>query len=301
MRFIRFSTVLMMLSAILAAASLVAVITPGPRLSIEFTGGTLMEFALPEGKTRDDLLVALRSANAPLAESAVLSKTTTDTFFVRTQSLTNEEHLALFDGLSKAMGDGFQELQFTTIGPSVGASLRTRSIVALVAASIAIVLYLAVMFRSMSRSVSSWSFGVAAIIAVMHDVLVTTGIFVVLSYTTSFQLDTLFVTALLSIMGYSVNDTIVIFDRIRDNLLLEGKRRPFADLAVDSLKQSLRRTLNTGVGALIMLFALFLFGAESIRWFTLALILGTVIGTYSSFFIATPLVVLWQQREASRR
>lgn len=124
------------------------------------------------------------------------------------------------------------------------------------------------------------------------------GIFTLLSHFTSFQMDTLFVSALLSIMGYSVSDTIVIFDRIRDNLFAEGKRGDFTEIAERSLRQTVARTLNTGLGALIMLFALFFFGSESIRWFILALIVGTLVGTYSSFFIATPLLTLWRARKS---
>jgi preprotein translocase subunit SecF len=136
---------------------------------------------------------------------------------------------------------------------------------------------------------------VAAIVALLHDIIITVGIFTILSYVTTFQLDTLFISALLSIMGYSVNDTIVIFDRIRDNLSQEGGK-DFGELAERSLRQTLGRTLNTGLGALIMLFALFFLGSESIRWFILTLILGTFIGTYSSFFIATPLLVAWKKK-----
>lgn len=259
-----------------------------------------MEFRLPETATKDTLLMSMRTHDAASTEGAIIATTRDGTVMVRTMSLGNEEHSALVNQLKTDM-PGLQELQFTTIGPTVGASMKLRAFYALLAASIAIVVYLAMVFRALPRSISPWSFGIAAIIAVIHDLLLTIGIFTILSYTTSFQMDTLFVTALLSIMGYSVNDTIVIFDRIRDNLLLEGKRRSFPELAASSLFQTLRRTLNTGIGALVMLFALFFMGAESIRWFTLALIIGTIIGTYSSFFVATPIVVFWHERMTARK
>lgn len=296
MRFFRIANAALVVSALLVIAALVTLFTPGPRLSIEFTGGTLMELRLPEGKTPDDALTSLRSFDASLAGGAITSTTKDGTLFLRTPTITNEQHQEILKRFSTDLGE-VQELQFTTIGPTVGASLRNRAIAALSIAALAIILYLAIVFRSLPQSVSSWSFGIAAIVALAHDLLITVGIFTILSYTTSFQMDTLFVTALLSIMGYSVNDTIVIFDRIRDNLVTEGKRRSFPDIAASSLAQTLRRTLNTGIGALVMLFALFIIGAESIRWFTLTLIVGTLIGTYSSFFVATPLVVLWQQRK----
>ncbi|TSC78688.1 MAG: preprotein translocase subunit SecF [Candidatus Peregrinibacteria bacterium Gr01-1014_25] len=300
MRFFRLAKFAIAVSGLLMAVSAVLLVVPGPRLSIEFTGGTLMEFALSENATRDQLMAGIRTFDATLGEATTVSATRTGTALVRTSTLSNEQHTALVAQLQKDVGE-LRELQFTTIGPTVGASLKRRSVIALALASAAIVLYLAVMFRSMPRGISSWSFGIAAIAALIHDILITVGIFSILSHTTSFQMDTLFVTALLSIMGYSVNDTIVIFDRVRDNLLIEGKRREFPSLAAESLAQSLRRTLSTGTGALIMLFALFFLASESIRWFTLTLIVGTIIGTYSSFFVATPLVVFWQERRKAGR
>ena len=258
-----------------------------------------MEFALPEGKGKAELEAALDSfENTDVAlESATVTKTKTDSYFVRTESLTNEEHLALSTHIQKSLGD-VKELQFTTIGPTVGASLKSRAVYALLIATVAIILYVALAFRKVPRKLSPWRFGVIAVVALLHDIIITVGIFTVLSHTTTFQVDTLFVTALLSIMGYSVNDTIVIFDRIRDNLGLgEERHLSFADLAEKSLKQTMTRTLNTGLGALIMLFALFFLGSESIRWFILTLIFGTVIGTYSSFFIAMPLLVYWKKKD----
>jgi len=298
MSFIRLSRVLLPLSGILILASAVVFFVPGPKVSIEFTGGTLMELDLPEGKTNEDLLATLKTfpKEGESLESAAISKTKTDTYFVRIPTLTNEEHTALFAHLETAMGD-IEELQYTTIGPTVGASLKRRAFWALFAASAAIVLYLAAAFRKIPRELSPWTFGLSAIVALVHDIVITIGVFTILSHVTTFQMDTLFVTALLSIMGYSVSDTIVIFDRIRDNLFQEGKRgSDFAEVADRSLRQSFSRTINTGLGALIMLFALFFFGSESIRWFMLALIVGTIVGTYSSYFIATPLVVYWQQK-----
>jgi preprotein translocase subunit SecF len=257
---------------------------------------------LPEGKTSDDLSAALGSFTASGANvaGANLSQTRTGSWFVRTETLNNDQHTALVSHLDATLGD-VTELQYTTIGPTVGASLKQRAFWALLAATIAIVLYLAATFRKIPKSLSPWMFGINAIIAVIHDISITVGIFTILSWYTTFQIDTLFVTALLSIMGYSVSDTIVIFDRVRDNLVEEGKRvQDFTELADRSLRQSFMRTINTGLGALIMLCALFFFGTESIRWFILALIIGTVIGTYSSYFVATPLLVFWKSRSSKR-
>lgn len=296
MSFTRLAAFFLPISVIAVIASVVTLVYPGPVLSIEFTGGTLIELRVPETVTNEQLEQSLQQVDlrdVSLAEATV-TRTQAGTYFVRTASLSTEQHGTLIASLTSDLGT-VEELQYTTIGPTVGASLKIRALYALVAALIAIVLYVAAAFRKIPSHLSPWSFGVATIVALVHDIAITLGIFTILSHTTSFQMDTLFVSALLSIMGYSVSDTIVIFDRIRDNLFAEGKRADFADIAERSLRQTIARTLNTGLGALIMLFALFFFGSESIRWFILALIVGTLIGTYSSFFIATPLLALWKK------
>jgi preprotein translocase subunit SecF len=295
MSFTRLAQFFLPVSAILVVASIVGFVWPGPVLSIEFTGGTLLEIQMPEGATEDGLrqsLEALQLGGEPL--DVTVTRTRTGSEFVRTRTLTTEEHGQLLAALTKDLGQ-VQELQYTTIGPTVGQNLKIRALYALLAALAAIVLYVAAAFRKIPAHLSPWSFGVAAIIALVHDVSITLGIFTILSHVTSFQMDTLFVSAVLSIMGYSVSDTIVIFDRIRDNIFAEGKRGDFTAIAEKSLRQTITRTLNTGLGALIMLFSLFFFGSESIRWFILALIVGTLVGTYSSFFIDTPLLALWRK------
>ena len=294
MSFIRLSRFFLPISVLLVLTSIVLFIVPGPRVGIEFTGGTLMELSIPQGKTADDLEKAMRSFTALPLSDLTITQTRTGTFFVRSTLLTNEEHTALMEHVKTSLG-AVTELQYTTIGPTVGNTLKQRAFWALLAASVAIVVYLAIAFHKVPRELSPWTFGSCAVAALIHDIIITVGIFTVLGYFTTFQIDTLFVTALLSIMGYSVSDTIVIFDRIRDTIFEEGRKSDFAEVANRGLKQSMSRTLNTSLGALIMLFALFLFGSESIRWFMLALIIGTIVGTYSSFFIATPLLVLWQK------
>jgi preprotein translocase subunit SecF len=298
MSFTKASKYLLPLSAVAILASVFVFFRPGPEVSIEFTGGTLMEVELPEGKTASDLdasLEAFSQEGLDLSEPSI-SQTRTGSHFVRIQTLSNEQHTDLLAHLNTTLGE-VRELQYTTIGPTVGESLKQRALWALLAASAAIIIYLAAAFRKIPKAYSPWTFGIAAIIALVHDIVITVGIFTILSHYTTFQIDTLFVTALLSIMGYSVSDTIVIFDRVRDNLNEAGKRSgDFGEIVDLSLRQSFSRTINTGLGALIMLSALFFFGSESIRWFMLALIVGTVIGTYSSYFVATPLLVLWKKK-----
>jgi len=300
MSLIQLSKSLLVLSAAAMVASIVLLVQPGPKLSMEFTGGTLMNIVPPAGKTKADIQDAIESFRTaddkPLGNFA-LSTTREGNLLIRSGTLSNEDHLALLAHLQQKTGGTIDEEQFTTIGPTVGATLKRQSVYALIVASIGIVLYIAFAFYRVPRKLSPWRFGIFAVVAMIHDTLITAGIFVVLGLYTNFEIDTLFVTALLTTLGYSVNDTIVIFDRIRENVAFADKNEDFAITAERSLRQSITRTLNTGLGALIMLFCLFFFGSESIHWFMLALIVGTFLGTYSSFFVATPLLVFLRKKD----
>ena len=296
MSFIKLSRFFLPLSGLLVLASLAVFIYPGPIVSIEFTGGTLMEMGVPQGKTQADLNTSLHSftlTGRSLEQS--LSRTKTGTYFVKTATLSNEEHTALIAHVKNDLGN-VDELQYTTIGPTVGANLKERAFWALLVASLVIMAFVAFAFRKIPRSLNPWTFGAAAIVALVHDITILLGVFTILSHYTTFQVDTLFTTALLSIMGHSVSDTIVIFDRIRETLSHSDKHETFAHVADKALHACISRTINTGLGILIMLTSLFIFGSESIRWFILALIIGTIVGMYSSYFVATPLLVLWKKK-----
>jgi preprotein translocase subunit SecF len=293
---LKLSRIFLPISGLLCLVSVILFVYPGPRLAIDFTGGTLMEVSLPEETTKEDISTALASfeVDPPLGNVA-LSQTVEGSVFLRMRDLQNEEHIALLDHLTQNVGE-ILERQFTTIGPTVGATLKKRAFWALGLAAIAIILYIAFAFRKVPRRLSPWRFGIIAVITLCHDVLITVGIFVLLSNYTAFEFDTLFVTALLTIIGYSVNDTIVIFDRIRENLFLQERSEDFATVAERGLLQSIPRSIHTSLSTLIMLSALFLLGSDSIAWFVLALMVGAVIGTYSSIFLATPLLVYWRKK-----
>lgn len=300
MSLIRLSKFLMTLSVIAVVASVVLFIVPGPMLSMEFTGGTLMNFVPPAGKTKADLQTAIegfRTADGKSLGAFALSTTREGNMLLRSRTLSNEEHLALLSHLEKTTGGAINEQQFTTIGPTVGATLKRQSLYALVLASIGIVFYIAFAFYRVPRKLSPWRFGIFAVVAMIHDLVITTGIFVILSRLTNFEFDTLFITALLTVLGYSVNDTIIIFDRIRENVAFADKHEDFADTAERSLRETIVRTLNTSITTLITLFCLYFLGSESIRWFILALIIGICLGNYSSYFIATPLLVYLRKKD----
>lgn len=300
MSLIRLSRFLLVLSGIPVAASIVLFFVPGPVLSMEFTGGTLMNITLPEGKTKADIQTAIgdfRTADGASLGTFSLSLTHEGNLMIRSRTLDNEEHLALLAHLEERTGTAIEENQFTTIGPTVGATLKRRSIEALLVAAVGIVLYIAFAFYRVPRKLSPWRFGIFAVVAMVHDLLITAGVFIILSRFTTFEFDTLFITALLTILGYSVNDTIIIFDRIRENVAYAPKNEQFAVTAERSLRETMVRTINTSVTTLIMLFCLYFLGSESIRWFILALIVGIGLGNYSSYFIATPLLVFLRKKE----
>lgn len=185
------------------------------------------------------------------------------------------------------------EDQFESIGPTVGKELMTRSIYSIIAVLSAIIIYIAWAFRKVSKPVSSWKYGVAAVIALLHDVIIPCGIFAVLGHYFNVEIDILFITALLTMLGFSVHDTIVVFDRTRENLARSRQLGVFEDIVNQSVNETIRRSINTSMTAFLALLAMYLFGGDSVKYFVLALMMGIVFGTYSSIFIASPLLVVW--------
>lgn len=291
MDFLKPAKFFFIISSVATLISIGLFVVPGPELSIEFTGGTRMEIKVAAGKTAENVKNAVESLKITSTVNALQN----GNFLVRMKNLTDGEHTSLLSTLGTSLGD-VTEIQYTTIGPTVGSTLKVRAVYALIAASIGIILYLAFAFRKIPRRYSPWKFGVVAVATLLHDVMVTVGIMTILSHYTSFEADTLFVTALLTILGYSVNDTIIVFDRIRDNLFVQERKQTFAEVANLSVNQTWKRSCYTSGSTLIMLLALFLLGSSSIQWFVLTLIIGIVLGTYSSIFVATPLLVYWNER-----
>ncbi len=197
-------------------------------------------------------------------------------------------------------GNQIVEKQLETIGPSISANLRKRSIYAGIAVVVAIIIFVAYAFRKVSKPVQSWKYGVAAIIALIHDVSITMGVFVLLGKFLNVEVNIPFVVALLTILGYSVNDTIVVFDRIREQLIKHGSDK-FEYVVNLGVNQTFVRSLNTSLTTLFVLIALFFFGGETIHYFALALIIGIFFGTYSSIFLASPLLVVWERLALRKR
>ncbi len=216
-------------------------------------------------------------------------------FVVKTKYLTSSNHDLLVTMMEERLPE-FTEPRFTTIGPTIGATILSSAIKAIIFAIIIIVFYVAFAFRKIPKEISPWRFGACAIAALLHDVIIITGLFVILGQFFNVEIDALFVTALLTVFGYSVNDTIVIFDRIRDNLIKQEPGEKLEDIANKSLNQTFTRSMNTSLSTLFTLVAVLFLGSPSIFYFVLALTAGTIIGTYSSIFTATPLLVMWSKK-----
>jgi len=223
-----------------------------------------------------------------------------DGVILRTKDLTEEERLGVMSSL--ALGDTvkIEEKRFNSIGPVIGEELKSKALWGLILVIIAIILFVAFSFRKVSElgkeSVSSWKYGMVAILALIHDISIPTGIFVILGhFYIDYQIDILFVTALLAILGFSVNDTIVVFDRVRENLKNSLKGETFEQIVGKSLSQTFARSINTSLTVLIALGSLFFFGGETTKQFALVLVFGVTFGTYSSIFLASPLLVTWQK------
>ncbi len=194
---------------------------------------------------------------------------------------------------SKFTANGLEELRFDAVGPSIGQELKQKSVSAMMVVLVAIVLYIAWAFRKVSKPVASWKYGISAIIALFHDVIITMGVFAFLGEFYNVEITTAFVAAILTVLGYSVNDTIVVFDRIRENLPKSDE--DFESTVNTSVNQTITRSLNTSITTLVVLLSIFFFGGSTIRDFVLALSIGVFVGTYSSIFLASPVLVLWEK------
>ncbi|MDP2642267.1 MAG: protein translocase subunit SecF [Candidatus Peregrinibacteria bacterium] len=214
-------------------------------------------------------------------------------YIIKTKYLTSQTHEKLLSILKDKLPT-FEEKRFTTMGPIVGSSILQKSLIAVLLASVMIILYISFAFRKIPKQLNPWRFGVAAIVALIHDITIVTGIFIVLGKVLNVEIDALFITAMLTVLGYSVNDTIVIFDRLRENILTYGKLDNFAQVTDDALNQTLRRSIGTALSTIIALTSILIFGSSSIFYFILALTIGIMFGTYSSIFVASPMLVYWK-------
>lgn len=277
-------------SGIILLAGIISLSVFGLRLGIDFKGGTVTELAFTQNYNIDQVRSVVEGENLGTFQ---LQTSGDKGIIIRTGTLEKEKHDALLEKIKSQIGD-YEEKRFDSIGPVVGEELKKDAIYQLILVSLGIVFYIAYAFRKVARPITSWQFGVAAIIALVHDLLIVLGIFSLLGHFHGVEIDSLFVTAMLTVLGFSIHDTIVVFDRVRENLkIYAGQSIEF--VVNHSITQTLVRSLNTSLTVLFVLLALLLFGGETIRYFVLALFIGIIAGTYSSIFVAAPILVLWQQ------
>ncbi len=288
------------ISALVVLGSIVSVLVFGLRLGIDFKGGTLLEVSYTD--KRPDLAAVNTILKANGAEDAVAQEVGTKDLSIKSKPLSDTERVLLVQKLSDNGVYPLTQKSFSSIGPSVGAELTKKAVVAIILVVLAIVIYIAFAFRGVSKPVASWKYGLIAVTTLIHDIAIPSGVFAILGHFRGAEVDTLFVVALLTVLGISVADTIVVFDRIRENLKLHTGAT-FAEMVGKSLEQSFVRSINTSFTVIIVLFALFFFGPSTTTNFALVLIVGMFVGTYSSIFVASPLLVLteaWQQKKAKK-
>ncbi|MBU1119140.1 protein translocase subunit SecF [Patescibacteria group bacterium] len=286
------STIFVGLAAAVVVVGILLFAFFGLKLGIDFTGGSLLEIRFiqerPEAKIISDKIQSL-------GVETVQVKTAGDTgVIVKMDDINEEKHQEILSIFNDSFGEVVEE-RFETIGPVVGKELKSKAYLAISLVLICIVLYLAYAFRKVSSHISPWKFGVTAIAALIHDIAVIVGVFVLLGIFMGVEVDALFVTALLTVLGFSVHDTIVVFDRVRFNLIKSEGSKNITEVVNESILQTLVRSINTSSTTLLVLAALYLFGGASIQWFVLALIIGVLAGTYSSIFVASPLLVFWER------
>jgi preprotein translocase subunit SecF len=288
-----------LLSGLLIVPGIFSLVKWGLKPSIDFSGGSVLEIQVDSSTNTasesaelnsEEIKKIIQSQNI---EVGSVQKTLEQTYLLRLKPINKDQNNQIQKEISKKFGD-IKELRFETVGPTVGKETTENALKAVVIASLAIVLYVAYAFRQIPKPYSSLKFGICAVVALIHDVLVVVGLFSIFGHFLKVEVDSLFMTALLTIMGFSVHDTIVVFDRIRENL----RRMPedtFQHVVNVSILQTMVRSLSTSLTVLFTLFALLLFGGETVRWFIVALLIGVTSGTYSSVFNAAPLLVVWEE------
>lgn len=278
------------ISGIIIIPGIISLMIWGLPLGIDFKGGSLIEFSINKSNvTTEEIKQALNEQNL---SDLIIQKTANNQFLIRTTQLDNQQVNNIKTQIDQKVGES-KEIRLETVGPTVSKDLASKAIWGVILASIGIVCYIAYAFRRIPKPANSWRFGISAVVALLHDILLVIGVYSILGHFFGYEVDVLFITALLTVIGFSVHDTIVVFDRVRENLK-KFPSRDFESTANISIIQTLARSLNTSLTVMIVLLSLSLIGGSSIRHFTITLLVGITTGTYSSIFNATPILVIWQ-------
>ncbi len=278
-------------SGFLTAISIFSIAYFGLAQGIDFSGGTLWQI----GGVSVEELKSFAIEDLKIEDATFIPESSTGSVILRMKEIPEELHQQYF-GKIKGKFSSAEDLRFESIGPAVGGELRSKAIWAFVLVLFGISTYIAFAFRKVSRPVASWKYGLITLLTLFHDALIPAGLFAFLGYLVRVEVDTNFIVAILVVMGFSVHDTIVVFDRIRENLRLERNYKfDFNVLVNKSVNETFARSINTSLTLVIVLIALFVVGAASLKYFILTILVGTVIGTYSSIFVASPLLTIWRK------
>lgn len=287
---IKYKKIFLAFSGLLVASALASILFFGLKPGIDFRGGTVITVVYSDAQPTT-LQIQDAVKNVGLGDVTVQALADKEVI-IKTKPLTEQERIVLTQALRGPANEfPFTEKSFSAIGPSISRDLATKSIIAVILVSLCIILFITFAFREVSKPVASWKYGLISIVTLLHDIVIPAGLYAFLGWKFGAEVDTLFVVALLTILGVSVSDTIVIFDRVRENLK-KKLSQSFEEVVGMSLSQSFTRSINTSATTVIVLTALFFFGPEPTKWFALTLVTGMIVGTYSSIFVASPLLTL---------
>lgn len=291
--FLKYKTIYLSLIAVLSLASILSVSIFGLKPGIDFTGGSIMEIEYkterPQNQAIEQSLVGLDLGLAsvqPTGEYGVI---------LRMRTIDEATHQLV---LQKIGASNIEERRFESVGAVIGRELERKTVILIVVSLLAIVIYIALAFRKVQRPVKSWQYALSSLVCLFHDVLITLGVFAILGKYFGVEISIAVITALLTVVGCSINNVIVVFDRVRENII-KGRGANFEDTINQSINQTLGRCFNTSFAYLLPLVAIFFFGGATLKYFALALILGIIAGTYSAPFLAGPMLALWQKRRNS--
>ncbi len=297
MNLIQYKKWFLIFSAVILIPGFISLALWGMKLSIDFTGGSLLTYKFDKNVDSGQLKKVLDDNGAGVE---VISSNSQNIYSIRTKPIDPKNIDKIKDAVSKDF-EGAVLQSYETVGPVIGKETTKNAIKSLIWASVGILLYIAYAFRNIPKPFSSFRFGVSAILAMLHDAFVVLGIFSILGHFLAIEIDVLFITAMLTVIGFSVHDTIVVFDRIRENLNKLPKSMSFESVVNFSLVETLNRSISTSLTVLITLLSLYVLGGQSIKNFVLAMLIGIFSGTYSSIFTASPILVLWEEFNDRRR
>lgn len=290
--FTRYRKIYFIFSGLLIITAIAFLALFGLKLGIDFTGGSILEVVYQESRPSNQ---EIRQRLEGLDIGAFQAQPTGEKgVILRMKDITEETHQKVLNSLGKEQ-ESVEEMRFDLIGPTIGRELKSKTKIVTIVVLLSIVIYIALAFRRVQRPLKSWQYGIASLVALFHDTLIPLGVFAFLGRFYGVEITIPVITALLAVLGYSINNTVVVFDRIRENLFKGGES--YEEIVNRSLKQTLSRQINTSLTTLFVITAIFFFGGETLKYFSLTLMVGIIAGTYSSIFLAGPFLVSWLRRK----